>query len=194
MTISESKILSHTGVEYNKSVKQNNLQVTNTINVKPTIPQREVSTFSAPEVKAEYPKILSSEPKSSVDPVSPPPPSHPTAPSDLKIKSEQISDAESPELLKALLQLYSSNILLINGDLILKNEELISIVKLATDADDVIIELDFEVFCCGTDKGLHFLKRINCVHDEVVADFRFKYNIQFNILRKYKTSLDITHD
>jgi hypothetical protein len=194
MTISKSKILSHTGVEYNKSVEQNNLQVINTINVKPTITQREVSIFSAPEIKSEYPKILSSEPKSSPDPVSPPPPTHPATPSDGTTKSEPINDSESPELLKALLQLYSSNILRINGDLILKNEELISIVKLATDADDVIIELDFEVNCCGTDKGLNYLKRINCVHGEVVTDFRFKYNAQFSILRKYKISLDISHN
>jgi IS5 family transposase len=96
--------------------------------------------------------------------------------------------------LKALLELYSSNVLRLNGDLIVKNVELIEIVKLATDADDVIIELDFEVNCCGSDKGLNYLKRINCVHKGATTDFRYNYNIQFNILRKYRVSLDITHD
>jgi hypothetical protein len=168
MTISKSKILSHTGVEYNKSVKQNNLQVTNNINVKNSEATIEPPIEHLPEVKAEYPKIIK--------------------------EPHVIQDPESPELLKALLELYSSNVLRLNGALIVKNVELIKIVKLATDADDVIIELDFEVNCCGSDKGLNYLKRINCVHKGVTTDFRYNYNIQFNILRKYRICLDITHD
>jgi hypothetical protein len=78
--------------------------------------------------------------------------------------------------------------------LFLKNIELIEIVKLATDADDVIIELDFEINCCGNDKGLNYLKRINCVHQGVTTDFLYNYNIQLNILRKYRVSLEITLD
>jgi hypothetical protein len=142
MTISKSKILSHTGGEYNKSLKQNNLQVTNTVNVKPTITQREISSFSSPEVKAEYPKSEAHEDLSSMVII-------------LEKRNEHIpiNDSESPELLKFLLYLYSSNLYRIGGDLIIKNEQLIEIVKLATDADDVIIELDFEVNCCASDKG-----------------------------------------
>jgi hypothetical protein len=62
--------------------------------------------------------------------------------------------------------------------MIFKNEKRIEIVKLETDAHDVIIELDFEVNCCATDKGLNYLKRMNFVHEEVATDFRFKFNIQ----------------
>jgi hypothetical protein len=173
MTISKSKILSHTGVEYKKPVKQNNLQVTNTINVKNSEATIEPQpTEHLPETKAEYPKIIK--------------------------EPHVIQDPESPELLKALLELYSSNVLRLNGDLIVKNVELIEIVKLATDADDVIIELDFEVNCCGSESGLNYFKPINCVHKGVTTDFHYNYNtqfnIQFNILRKYRVSLNITHD
>jgi hypothetical protein len=54
-----------------------------------------------------------------------------------------------------------------------KNIELIEILKLAIDADDVIIELDFEINCCRRDKGMNYLKRINCVHKGVTTDFRY---------------------
>jgi hypothetical protein len=90
MTISKSKILSHTGVEYNKFVKQNNLQATNTINVK----NSEATIEPPPEIKADYPKIIK--------------------------EPHVIQELDTPELLKALLELYSLNVLLLNGDLILK--------------------------------------------------------------------------
>jgi hypothetical protein len=77
-------------------VRQNNLQVTNTINVKPTITQREISSFSSPEVKVEYPK----------------PEAHEDLSSKVIVFEKQfeylpINDSESPELLKFLLHLYS---------------------------------------------------------------------------------------
>jgi hypothetical protein len=101
---------------------------------------------------------------------------------------------ETVELLQSLLDLYTSNIMKIDGELILKNSDLVELITKITDADDVEVKLDYEVNCCGSGKGLNIIDRINILKDEEVTDFQHFHNVEYNVLRKYKISLSMTHD
>jgi hypothetical protein len=102
---------------------------------------------------------------------------------------------ETVELLQSLLDLYTSNILKdLEGELILKNSDLVELIMKITEADDVEVKLDYEINFCGGGKGLNVIDRINIIKDEEVTDFQHFHNIEYNVLRKYKISLSMTHD
>jgi hypothetical protein len=102
---------------------------------------------------------------------------------------------ETVELLQSLLDLYTSNVLKdLEGELILKNSDLVELIMKITEADDVEVKLDYEINCCGGGKGLNVIDRINIIKDEEVTDFQHFHNVAYNILRKYKISLSMTHD
>jgi hypothetical protein len=82
----------------------------------------------------------------------------------------------------------------IEGELILKNSDLVELIMKITDADDVEVKLDYEINCCGGGKGLNVIDRINIIKDEEVTDFQHFHNIEYNVRRKYKISLSMTHD
>ena len=105
--------------------------------------------------------------------------------------------AEKPselDLLKKILRLYLSNILRIDGKLILKNDDLVDLVKFITNASDVKIEVDYEVNCCGTSKGLNMIKKIIIVNSNQVRDMKYCYNEEYNTLLTYGISLDFSVD
>jgi hypothetical protein len=181
--MSRFKILSHTGIESNKKVTSQKLDVKNNV----IIDNRPIQST---QVEAEHTK---------------PPPPPPEEPETEKIEISRFKSStgglqkhvhriETIELLQSILDLYTSNIMKINGELILKNSDLVELITKITDADDVEVKLDYEINCCGNGKGLSIIDRINIIKDDEVTDFQHFHNIEYNILRKYKISLTPTHD
>ena len=110
---------------------------------------------------------------------------------------QDVSYSEKPselDLLKKILRLYLSNILRIDGKLILKNDDLVDLVKFINNASDVKIEVDYEVNCCGTSKGLNMIKKIIIVNSNQVRDMKYCYNEEYNTLLTYGISLDFSVD
>ena len=110
---------------------------------------------------------------------------------------QDVSYSEKPselDLLKKILRLYLSNILRIEGKLVLKNDDLIDLVKFITNASDVKIEVDFEVNCCGTSKGLNMIKKILIITPKQVVDMKYCFNEEYNTLLTYGISLDFSID
>ena len=110
---------------------------------------------------------------------------------------QDVSYSEKPselDLLKKILRLYLSNILRIDGKLILKNDDLVDLVKFITNASDVKIEVDYEVNCCGTSKGLNMIKKIVITNANQVRDMKYCYNEEYNTLLTYGISLDFSVD
>ena len=173
--LTKSKVLSNTGVEIGGS-KLNNV-VTNNISIttKSDVAEEKVAE------KVDEEKV--------------------------EVDDEQVVDTEKDfvnkkkaiTFLKKIINLYAnSNLLKIEGKLVLRNEDLIDIIKLIIETNysdmhntSVDIKVDYEINCCGTSKGINFISKIliNGTHD-----MKYVYNEEYNTLMQYGISLKHTLD
>ena len=173
--LTKSKVLSNTGVEIGGS-KLNNV-VTNNISIttKSDVAEEKVAE------KVDEEKV--------------------------EVDDEQVVDTEKDfvnkkkaiTFLKKIISLYAnSNLLKIEGKLVLRNEDLIDIIKLIIETNysdmhntSVDIKVDYEINCCGTSKGINFISKIliNGTHD-----MKYVYNEEYNTLMQYGISLKHTLD
>ena len=104
-------------------------------------------------------------------------------------------------ILKKIISLYSSNSLKLEGKLVLHNAELIDLIKSIMDAKcnadiTVEIDIDYEVNCCGSSKGLNSINKIlikDCDESKTV-DMKYKYNEEYNAIQQFGISLKFTID
>ena len=187
--LTKSKVLSNTGLDISggKVLVSNNINLnTNQTNLPVKNPPRqspEIKDFKTREVEGItiVPASTDANPYENLD----------TQP------QQDVSYSEKPselDLLKKILRLYLSNILRIEGKLVLKNDDLIDLVKFITNASDVKIEVDFEVNCCGTSKGLNMIKKILIITPKQVVDMKYCFNEEYNTLLTYGISLDFSID
>ena len=173
--LTKSKVLSNTGVEIGGS-KLNNV-VTNNISIttKSDVAEEKVAE------KVDEEKV--------------------------EVDDEQVVDTEKDfvnkkkaiTFLKKIINLYAnSNLLKIEGKLVLRNEDLIDIIKLIIETNysdmhntSVDIKVDYEINCCGTSKGINFISKIliNGTHD-----MKYVYNEEYNTLMQMGISLKHTLD
>ena len=173
--LTKSKVLSNTGVEIGAS-KLNNV-VTNNISIttKSDVAEEKVAE------KVDEEKV--------------------------EVDDEQVVDTEKDfvnkkkaiTFLKKIINLYAnSNLLKIEGKLVLRNEDLIDIIKLIIETNysdmhntSVDIKVDYEINCCGTSKGINFISKIliNGTHD-----MKYVYNEEYNTLMQMGISLKHTLD
>lgn len=173
--LTKSKVLSNTGVEIGGS-KLNNV-VTNNISIttKSDVAEEKVAE------KVDEEKV--------------------------EVDDEQVVDTEKDfvnkkkaiTFLKKIISLYAnSNLLKIEGKLVLRNEDLIDIIKLIIETNysdmhntSVDIKVDYEINCCGTSKGINFISKIliNGTHD-----MKYVYNEEYNTLMQMGISLKHTLD
>jgi hypothetical protein len=173
--LTKSKVLSNTGVEIGAS-KLNNV-VTNNISIttKSDVAEEKVAE------KVDEEKV--------------------------EVDDEQVVDTEKDfvnkkkaiTFLKKIINLYAnSNLLKIEGKLVLRNEDLIDVIKLIIETNysdmhntSVDIKVDYEINCCGTSKGINFISKIliNGTHD-----MKYVYNEEYNTLMQYGISLKHTLD
>lgn len=105
------------------------------------------------------------------------------------------------DILKKIISLYSSNSLKLEGKLVLHNAELIDLIKSIMDAKcsaDITVEIDvdYEVNCCGTSKGLNCINKIliKDSDESKTVDMKYKYNEEYNALQQFGISLKFTVD
>ena len=173
--LTKSKVLSNTGVEIGGS-KLNNV-VTNNISIttKSDVAEEKVAE------KVDEEKV--------------------------EVDDEQVVDTEKDfvnkkkaiTFLKKIISLYAnSNLLKIEGKLVLRNEDLIDVIKLIIETNysdmhntSVDIKVDYEINCCGTSKGINFISKIliNGTHD-----MKYVYNEEYNTLMQMGISLKHTLD
>ena len=173
--LTKSKVLSNTGVEIGGS-KLNNV-VTNNISIttKSDVAEEKVAE------KVDEEKV--------------------------EVDDEQVVDTEKDfvnkkkaiTFLKKIISLYAnSNLLKIEGKLVLRNEDLIDVIKLIIETNysdmhntSVDIKVDYEINCCGSSKGINFISKIliNGTHD-----MKYVYNEEYNTLMQYGISLKHTLD
>ena len=173
--LTKSKVLSNTGVEIGAS-KLNNV-VTNNISIttKSDVAEEKVAE------KVDEEKV--------------------------EVDDEQVVDTEKDfvnkkkaiTFLKKIISLYAnSNLLKIEGKLVLRNEDLIDIIKLIIETNysdmhntSVDIKVDYEINCCGSSKGINFISKIliNGTHD-----MKYVYNEEYNTLMQMGISLKHTLD
>ena len=178
--LTKSKVLSNTGLD----ISGGKVLVSNNINLNTN--QTNLPVKNPPKTRE-------------IDGITIVPPTTDTNPYDNLDTQPQVDAtyAEKPselDLLKKILRLYLSNILRIDGKLILKNDDLVDLVKFITNASDVKIEVDYEVNCCGTSKGLNMIKKIIIVNSNQVRDMKYCYNEEYNTLLTYGISLDFSVD
>ena len=102
---------------------------------------------------------------------------------------------ESKEhILELILQGYIKNPIKINDYVVLSNDLLIEIVKCLTKADDVKLEISYDLDCCGNLPDFNTVDRITIIKDGLPKDFKIGFNEQYNYLRSYNISLKFTHD
>ena len=105
------------------------------------------------------------------------------------------------DILKKIISLYSSNSLKLEGKLVVHSAELIDLIKSIMDvkcnADITVeIDIDYEINCCGTSKGLNCIDKIlikDCDENKTV-DMKYKYNEEYNAIQQFGISLKFTVD
>ena len=105
------------------------------------------------------------------------------------------------DILKKIISLYSSNSLKLEGKLVVHSAELIDLIKSIMDAKcnadiTVEIDIDYEINCCGTSKGLNCIDKIlikDCDENKTV-DMKYKYNEEYNAIQQFGISLKFTVD
>ena len=174
MMMTKSKVLSNTGVEIGgaklNSVVNNNINITTT---------KADAKADAIEIPVEYSVEESDKVNCS--------------------EIEYVNKNKAIVFLKKIINLYAtSNMLKIDGKFVLRNDDLIDVIKLIieTNYSDIInpsvdIKVDFEVNCCGTSKGLNIVNKIliNETHD-----MKYVYNEEYNTLMQMGISLKYTVD
>ena len=173
--LTKSKVLSNTGVEIGGS-KLNNV-VTNNISIT-------TKSDVAEEKVAE--KVDEEKVEVDDEPV-------------VDTEKDFVNKKKAITFLKKIISLYAnSNLLKIEGKLVLRNEDLIDIIKLIIETNysdmhntSVDIKVDYEINCCGSSKGINFISKIliNGTHD-----MKYVYNEEYNTLMQYGISLKHTLD
>ena len=173
--LTKSKVLSNTGVEIGGSKLSS--VVNNNINITTTKADAKVDAIESNEAPVEYPVVTPVEEQ----------------------EIEYANKNKAIVFLKKIISLYANNNLLkIDGKVVLRNDDLIDIIKLIirtnySDMSDinVNIKVDFEVNCCGTSKGLNIVNKIliNETHD-----MKYVYNEEYNTLMQMGVSLKYTVD
>jgi hypothetical protein len=174
--LTKSKVLSNTGVEIGAS-KLNNV-VTNNISIttKSDVAEEKVAE------KVDEEKVEIDDEEKVVD-----------------TEKDFVNKKKAITFLKKIINLYAnSNLLKIEGKLVLRNEDLIDVIKLIIETNysdmhntSVDIKVDYEINCCGTSKGINFISKIliNGTHD-----MKYVYNEEYNTLMQYGISLKHTLD
>ena len=175
--LTKSKVLSNTGVEIG-GAKLSSV-VNNNINITTTKADAKVDANESNEVPVEYSVEESDKVNCS--------------------EMEYVNKNKAIVFLKKIINLYAtSNMLKIDGKFVLRNDDLIDVIKLIieTNYSDIInpsvdIKVDFEVNCCGTSKGLNIVNKIliNETHD-----MKYVYNEEYNTLMQMGLSLKYTVD
>ena len=174
--LTKSKVLSNTGVEIGAS-KLNNV-VTNNISIttKSDVAEEKVAE------KVDEEKVEVDDEEKVVD-----------------TEKDFVNKKKAITFLKKIINLYAnSNLLKIEGKLVLRNEDLIDVIKLIIETNysdmhntSVDIKVDYEINCCGSSKGINFISKIliNGTHD-----MKYVYNEEYNTLMQYGISLKHTLD
>ena len=174
--LTKSKVLSNTGVEIGGS-KLNNV-VTNNISIttKSDVAEEKVAE------KVDEEKVEVDDEEKVVD-----------------TEKDFVNKKKAITFLKKIISLYAnSNLLKIEGKLVLRNEDLIDIIKLIIETNysdmhntSVDIKVDYEINCCGSSKGINFISKIliNGTHD-----MKYVYNEEYNTLMQMGISLKHTLD
>ena len=174
--LTKSKVLSNTGVEIGGS-KLNNV-VTNNISIttKSDVAEEKVAE------KVDEEKVEVDDEEKVVD-----------------TEKDFVNKKKAITFLKKIINLYAnSNLLKIEGKLVLRNEDLIDVIKLIIETNysdmhntSVDIKVDYEINCCGTSKGINFISKIliNGTHD-----MKYVYNEEYNTLMQMGISLKHTLD
>ena len=174
--LTKSKVLSNTGVEIGGS-KLNNV-VTNNISIttKSDVAEEKVAE------KVDEEKVEVDDEDKVVD-----------------TEKDFVNKKKAITFLKKIISLYAnSNLLKIEGKLVLRNEDLIDIIKLIIETNysdmhntSVDIKVDYEINCCGSSKGINFISKIliNGTHD-----MKYVYNEEYNTLMQMGISLKHTLD
>lgn len=111
------------------------------------------------------------------------------------------SDPFGLDILKKIINLYSSNVLKLEGKLVIHNAELIDLIKSIMDTKcntemNVEIDIDYEINCCGASKGLNYINKIliKDSNETRAVDMKYKYNEEYNAIQQYGISLKYTLD
>ena len=182
--LTKSKVLSNTGLD----VSGSKVLVNNNINLNTNQTNQPVKSTQTKTREIEGIAIV--EPSTST--TSTPSTTNPYEHLDTVSYSEKYSELD---LLKRIIRLYVSNILRIDGKLVLKNDDLIDLIKFITNAERVEIKVDYEVNCCGSSKGLNSINKILIINSSSTAtDMKYRFNEEYNTLLSYGISLNFTRD
>ena len=119
----------------------------------------------------------------------------------ITIVKASYGDPFGVDTLKKIINLYSANSIKLEGKLVLHNAELVDLIKYIMDAKrgtdtTVEIDIDYEINCCGTSKGLNSINKILIKDSTEVStvDMKYKYNEEYNAIQNYGISLKYTVD
>lgn len=111
------------------------------------------------------------------------------------------SDPFGIDILKKIINLYSTNVLKLEGKLVIRNAELIDLIKTIMDARcntdmNVEIDIDYEINCCGASKGLNYINKILIKDSDEgkTVDMKYRYNEEYNAIQQYGISLKYSID
>ncbi len=97
---------------------------------------------------------------------------------------------EEKNVYKLILDAYKENSEKVDDYLILTGDCLCRLIKSLTDAQEIQIEADMDIDCCGKSGKYNFIKNIICIDEKGVRrDFQIVNNKEYRLLQDYRISL-----
>jgi hypothetical protein len=119
-------------------------------------------------------------------------PKYETSPySDLKTRDLPNNEVQVLEL---ILKAYMSNPFIMNQFVIMTTSNLAYLIKSMTYADNVEVQVGYDVTCCGQATNYNIVDAIIVVKNEQRTDFQVAYNELYRKLNDYRISLKWTTD
>jgi hypothetical protein len=97
-------------------------------------------------------------------------------------------------VLEQILLAYMNNPFIVNRYIIMPTNQLASLIKLMTDAENVEIQVAYDVACCGQATNYNLVDAIVVIKNNQRTDFTVAYNELSRKLNDYRISLKFTTD
>jgi hypothetical protein len=110
------------------------------------------------------------------------------------LKTRDLQTTSEVQILELILNAYMSNPLVINQYIIMTTDRLADLIKTMTQADNVEIQVGYDVTCCGQATNYNLVDAIIVMKDETRSDFQVAYNDLYRKLNDYRISLKWTTD
>ena len=108
------------------------------------------------------------------------------------IKIVQPTVKKEKNVYKIILDAIKNNPMKVSDSIVLTGNELCSLIKDLTGTDNIEIQADMDITCCGKQGDYNYIDCIVCIDtDGTRKDFQVAYNKEYRLLQDYKVSFSM---